>query len=402
MSILQPPSPQQTPPQQPPQLPTIMLAKAKSLSHPWVYSSGVVAPQEKLPPGTLVQILSPQGEALGIGFYNARTRIALRVLSHNPHDLIDESFFIKRIKEAKSLRARVLTEETNMVRLVHSEGDLLPGLVIDLFGDQLVIEWFTAGMFRCRDMIKKALSHIFPQHGLYWFAEKRIQKQESFDCWDLPQPPSLTGLESGLKFKVSIGSHRKTGFFADQRENRRNLALLSEGATVADLCCHTGAFSVYAKALGKAKEVTAVDLDPDSLAIALENAALNQVTIKTEVADVYQWMRQKISEKIQYSVVILDPPKQTRSQELVEVALNKYVALNRLAMEITEPGGLLLTCSCSGLVSEEQFIEAIKRAAFHCGRTAQILQLSGAGYDHPFIAQAPESRYLKAIWARIL
>ncbi len=383
-------------------LPTIMLAKAKSISHPWVYSSGVVAPKERLPPGSLVQIVSPSGDPLGVGFYNGRTRVALRVLSHQADQVIDEDFFVSRLQMAMSLRKDLLTESTNMVRLVHSEGDLLPGLVIDLFGDQLVIEWFSAGMFRCREMIKNALAKLFPHHHIYWFSEKRLQKQESFDCWELPPPPAIVGLESGLKFKVSVGSHRKTGFFVDQRDNRRLLASLSQGATVADLCCHTGAFSVYAKALGKAAEVTAVDLDPSSLEIAQENAALNNVTIKTEVADVYQWLKQKIAEKAKYSLVILDPPKQTRSQELVDAALNKYVALNRLAMEIVQLGGTLLTCSCSGLISEDQFVEALKRAAFHCGRTAQIFHISGAGYDHPFLAQAPESRYLKAVWARIL
>jgi 23S rRNA (cytosine1962-C5)-methyltransferase len=383
-------------------LPTIKLAKAKSISHPWVYSSGVIAPKERLPPGSLVQIASSTGEPLGVGFYNGRTRIALRVLSQRADQVIDEDFFLSRLQMAMDLRKDLLTDTTNMVRLVHSEGDLLPGLVIDLFGDQLVIEWFSAGMFRCRELIKNALGRMFPEYKIYWFAEKRLQKQESFDCWELPPPPPAIALESGLKFKVSIGSHRKTGFFVDQRDNRRLLATLSQGAKVADLCCHTGAFSVYAKALGKAAEVTAVDLDPSSLEIAQENAALNNITIKTEEADVYQWLKQKISEKTKYSLIILDPPKQTRSQELVDAALNKYVALNRLAMEIIQPGGTLLTCSCSGLISEDQFVEALKRAAFHCGKTAQIFHISGAGYDHPFVAQAPESRYLKAVWAKIL
>lgn len=382
-------------------LPQIALRKAKKLNFSWIYSSHVIPPTHKLPPGSLVQITDQEGHPLGVGFFNARTRIALRVLTTNPSESIDEDFFYRRFLMAKELRQRVLSDQTNIVRLIHSEGDYLSGLVVDLFSHHIVIEWFSAGMFRCRELIKGALFRIFPNHKIYWFAEKRVQKQESFDCWEQPPPDPFVGLENGLHFKINIGSHRKTGFFADQRENRQFLATICQNAQVADLCCHTGAFSIYAKKLGQASQVTAVDLDPESLSLVHENARLNDTTIHTEQGDIYQWLRQAIEQKKSFDVVILDPPKQTRDQNLIEEALNKYVALNKLAMEIVRPGGTLLTCSCSGLISENQFIEAIKRAASHSGKTAQVFRLSGAGVDHPFSIEAPESRYLKSIWARI-
>lgn len=383
-------------------LPKIVLKKSKKINLSWIYSHQVVAPTTKLPPGSLVQITDSEGIALGVGFYNGRTRIALRVLSTRPDEIINEDFFYNRFLLAKNLRQNILGSQTDVARLVHSEGDLLSGLVIDIFGKYLVIEWFSAGMFRHREMIKGALQKIFPDHTIYWYAEKRVQKQESFDCWELPVPEPFVGLENGLRFKINIGSHRKTGFFADQRENREFLAALCQNAQVADLCCHTGAFSIYAKKLGQAAQVTAVDLDADSLKLVEENAQMNGVAINTEQCDVYQWLRYALETKRRFDVVILDPPKQTRDPKLIEEALNKYVALNRLAMEVVKPGGILVTCSCSGLISETQFAEAIKRAAFHCGRTAQIFRTSGAGLDHPFVVEAPESRYLKTIWARII
>jgi len=355
-----------------------------------------------MPPGSLVQITDPEGIPLGVGFYNGRTRIALRVLSTQPSEKIDEDFFYRRLLSAKTLRDGFLHEKTNIFRLVHSEGDLLSGLVIDVFAQWIVVEWFSAGMFRCRELIKSALLRLYPQHNIYWFAEKRVQKQESFDCWEMPLPAPFIAEENGLKFKINIGSHRKTGFFADQRDNRQFLATLCSHARVADLCCHTGAFSIYAAKHGQAAQVTAVDLDADSLSLVQENARINDVTIETEQSDIYQWLRQAKDDQRMFDVVILDPPKQTRDQNLIQDALNKYVALNRLAMEVVRPGGILLTCSCSGLISEEQFIETVKRAAFHCGRTAQIFRVSGAGIDHPFVIEAPESRYLKSVWARLI
>lgn len=384
-------------------LPQVKLSRPYRMRHPWIFGRLVEKPDDRIPPGTVVDVLQPDGSFLGRGFYNGRARIGIRLLTTDPKEAVDQAFFAKRLGQATQLRMRQLGlgRETNAMRLVHSEGDGLSGLVVDLYDDVLAIEYFAAGPFRARDMIHAALKEHFPHAKLYWFAEKRVQKQESFDCWDVPPPPPVVVSEHGLKFEVEIGSMHKTGFFPDQRDNRLALAALCEGKSVADLCCHTGGFAVYAKAKGQARSVVGVDLDAHSLGTARRNAELNGVEIDFEAADVYQWLKDAAQAGRIYDVVILDPAKQTRSADQVEAALDQYVAMNKLAMAVVAPGGVLLTCSCSGLISEAQFLEAVRRAALHAGRDAQIFRLSGAAPDHPFLAEVPEGRYLKAAWCRL-
>lgn len=385
-------------------LPQVRLTKNLKFTHPWVNNKLIEKPESRIPPGSVVDVVGPKGDWLGRGFYNARARVGLRILTVDANEAIDEAFFARRLGQALAFRRDTLglPQITNAMRLVHAEGDGLSGLVVDVYADQVAIEYFSAGMFRCRDIIHRQLGELFPGARLYWFAEERVQKQESFDCWAVEAPPPVVVTEHGVKFNVAVGSAHKTGFFPDQRDNRLLLAELSHDRRVLDLCTHTGGFAVYAKAKGKAREVTAVDLDPAAIAIAQDNAKLNGVTVNFEEADVYAWLRQAAARGERYDVVILDPAKQTRSAEGVASALDQYVAMNRLAMEVIAPGGILLTCSCSGLITETDFLETVRRASVHAGRTAQVFRLSGAAPDHPFFATAPESRYLKAIWCRVL
>src|SRR5262249_46446021 len=286
-------------------------------------------------------------------------------------------------------------------RLVHSEGDGLSGLVVDRFGPLLVVEFFAAGMYRFRDAIRQALAEHYPESRFYWFAEEHVQKQESFDC-RAPEPPAPeTITEHGVRFRVAPGSKHKTGFFLDQRDNRKYLASFCGGKRVLDLCCNTGGFSVYAKVHGGADEVTGVDLDEQALALARQNAALNQVRVRFVQADLFPWLRDALAAGQRFDVVVLDPSKQTRDREEIDFALKRYLDMNRLALQAVTPGGLFLTCSCTGLVSEADFLETLRRAAWQAGRTVQVLRLSGAGPDHPFLLHAQEGRYLKAVWCRV-
>jgi 23S rRNA (cytosine1962-C5)-methyltransferase len=278
----------------------------------------------------------------------------------------------------------------------------LSGLVIDKFDDLIVIEFFSSGMFKFRDVIFRCLNEYNTDARFYWFAEEHVQKQESFDCHAPKSPGDRVITENRLSFKVSPESKHKTGFFNDQRENRLKLSKLVLGKRVLDLCCNSGGFSIYAKAKGGASEVTAVDLDEDILKLAEENAKLNQAKIRFVHADIFNWLRVAHENKQDFDVVILDPSKQTRNREEVDKALRRYTDMNRLAMQVVKPGGVLLTCSCTGLVSEDEFIESIKRAAWQAGRTAQVFEVTGAGDDHPFLAHVQESRYLKAVWCRII
>jgi 23S rRNA (cytosine1962-C5)-methyltransferase len=286
-------------------------------------------------------------------------------------------------------------------RLVHSEGDGLSGLVVDRFGPTLVLEFFAAGMYKFRETVLEALRGHYPDSSSYWFAEDHVQKQESFDCRSPDPTPPTVITENGLRFRVAPGSKHKTGFFLDQRDNRKTLAGLCPGKKVLDLCCNTGGFAVYAKALGQAEEVIGVDLDEQALGMAKQNANLNQARIRFVQADLFAWLREVLPGGQRFDVVVLDPSKQTRDREEVGYALKRYLDMNRLALQAVVPGGQFLTCSCTGLVREEDFLETLRRAAWQAGRSLQIWKIAGAGPDHPFLVHVPEGRYLKAIFCRV-
>ena len=363
----------------------------------------VEKPSVRLHAGSVVDILDRDGQWVGRGFYNGHSRIALRLLTTNPDERIDQDFFARRLERAITLRRQWLGLDavTDAYRLVHSEGDQLSGLVVDRFGATLVLEFFAAGMFRFRSVIQEILAGQFPQSAFYWFAEEHVQKQESFDCRPPAPPPSAIITEHGVRFRVAPGSKHKTGFFLDQRDNRKTLAGLCAGRKVLDLCCNTGGFAVYAKVLGGAEEVVAVDLDEAALDLAKQNANLNQARIRFVQADLFPWLRDIIPSGQRYDVVVLDPSKQTRDREAVDFALKRYLDMNRLALQVVAPGGIFLTCSCTGLVSEETFLETLRRAAWQSGRTVQIFKIAGAAPDHPHLLHAPEGRYLKTVFCRV-
>jgi 23S rRNA (cytosine1962-C5)-methyltransferase len=248
--------------------PTVRLKIERRSSHPWVFQKMVEKPSVRLPPGTVVDIEDRTGRWVGRGLYNGHSRIALRILTIDPAEQIDADFFVRRIRRAVELRRDWLKLDAvaDAYRIVHSEGDALSGLVVDRFADMIVLEFFAAGMYRFRDVIQQALLGYFPESQVYWFAEEHVQKQESFDCRS-PEPPSPVVIrEHGLRFRVAPGGKHKTGFFVDQRDNRQFLSGFCEGQRVLDLCCNSGGFAVYAKALGGAAEVLGVDLDEQAIA----------------------------------------------------------------------------------------------------------------------------------------
>lgn len=385
-------------------IPTVHLKTVRRSSHPWIFQKMVEKPQQKPAPGTVVDIIDRDGSWIGRGFYNGHSRISLRVLTSQQEEAIDEQFWAQRLRSAIQLRREVLglDEVTNAYRLVHSEGDGLSGLVVDRFGSLIVMEFFSAGAWRFRETIQQILLDEFPDSDCYWFAEEHVQKQESFNC----KPPEMTKTETitenGVRFRVMAGGKHKTGFFVDQRENRHQLSTFCKGKRVLDLCCNTGGFAVYAKTHGEAEEVIAVDVDEEAIGFAKQNANLNQARIRFVQADIFSWLRDIIPNQQLFDVVILDPSKQTRDRGDVEYALRRYTDMNRLALQTVAPNGMFLTCSCTGLVSEDSFLQSLKRAAWQAGRTLQIIRITGAGPDHPYLVHVPESRYLKAVWCRVI
>jgi 23S rRNA (cytosine1962-C5)-methyltransferase len=364
----------------------------------------VEKPATRLPPGTVVDVVDRDGQWAGRGFYNGHSRIALRLLTADPDEAVDDAFFARRLARAVALRRDWLGLDavSNAYRLVHAEGDGLSGLVVDRFGPVIVLEFFAAGMCRFREALQSALDAHYPGSRFYWFAEEHVRKQESFDCREPEPPPPEVITEHGLRFRVAPGSKHKTGFFLDQRDNRRALASFCGGKRVLDLCCNTGGFAVYAKAQGGADEVVGVDIDESVIALAKGNANLNQARVRFLRADLFAWLRDVLPSGQRFDVVVLDPSKQTRDREEVGTALKRYLDMNRLALQAVAPGGIFLTCSCTGLVSEEAFLDTLRRAAWQAGRTVQVLRVAGAAADHPFLVHVPEGRYLKAVFCRVL
>ena len=388
-------------------LPVVRLKNAWNSTHPWIFQRLVEKPAQRPKPGSIVEVVGVDGVFIGRGFYNGHSRIALRMLESDPDAAVDADWFARKIGAAVQLRREVLKldEVGNAWRVFHSEGDGISGLVIDRYDDLLVVGFFSAGAFRHREWIFNALREIFPGCRFHSFADEHVQKQESFDYKDtLGTQPAVIS-EYGVKFRADPAGAHKTGFFADQRENREWLSRQCAGKRVLDLCCNTGGFGVYAAVRG-AEEVVGIDIDPAVLDIARGNAKLNglqgRAMPRFVQADIFPWLRDAAANGEQFDVVILDPAKMTRDREQVISALKKYLDMNKAALGVVKPGGLFATFSCTGLVSEEQFLDMLRRAAFYAGRTVQVLKVAGAGADHPWLAQVQESRYLKAVFCRVL
>jgi 23S rRNA (cytosine1962-C5)-methyltransferase len=389
-------------------IPTVRLKNAWHSTHPWIFQRLVEKPAQRPKPGSIVDVAGVDGTWIGRGFYNGHSRIALRMLETDPDVAVDAAWFARKIAEAANLRRDILRldDVSNAWRVFHSEGDGISGLVVDRYDDLIVVEFFSAGAWRHREWIFNALRELFPGCRFHSFADEHVQKQESFDYKDTLGTRPAVVAEHGIQFRADPAGAHKTGFFADQRENRQWLSRLCEGRRVLDLCCNTGGFAVYAAARG-ASEVVGIDIDAAVLDIAKENAYLNSALIGNRKprfvqADIFPWLRDAGANGERFDVVILDPAKMTRDREQVIPALKKYLDMNKLALGVVEPGGLFATFSCTGLVSEEQFLDMLRRAAYYAGRTVQVLKVAGAGPDHPFLAQVPESRYLKAVFCRVV
>jgi len=385
-----------------PALPVIRLKTDRVPGHPWVWSAQIVKPEDRLPPGSVVDVHDVKGRFIGRGFWNGHARVALRLLTTDADETIDDAWIADRIARAVELRRELLRldDVSDAWRVVHSEGDGLSGLVVDRYANHLVVEYFAAGMWRFRDAIHAELQRHFPEASLYWFAEQHIQRQESFDVRSNDAPTAVQVHEHGLAFHAAPGLGHKTGFFADQRDNRRRFAQLARGRRVLDLCCNAGGFAVHAMKAG-AVSATGVDADAAILEVARENARMNGVEATFEQGDVFEWLRAAIARGETWDAVVLDPPKLTRDRNQVVNALKKYFAMNRTALDVVAPGGILLTCSCTGLVGGDDFLEMIRRVALNAGRGVQVLHVDGAGADHPVASNVPENRYLKAAFCRV-
>ena len=365
---------------------------------------GDVSPDVK--PGDCVTVYDKRGELFGHALYNPRSQIALRMLNFGP-DPIDAAYWRGALDRAISLRRNILRldEPTGAYRVVHAEGDDLSGLIVDRYADVLSIEIFSLGMWRNIGPLLADLHELTGTRHHRVQVDEQVQQQEDFRA-DIVEsdglPPSVNIVENGVRFRVRFDVGHKTGFFCDQRDNRRRLAGWVRDADVLDLCCYSGGFGLYAKVVGGARAVTCVDLDEEAAEMAQRNAHLNQVRLDVVQSDAFTYMRQMHTNARQYDAVVLDPPKLIFGRGESDEGRHKYADLNRLAAGLVRPGGLLLTCSCSGALGRDDFVGLVLNAVRHAGRQAQILDVTGAAPDHPVSPRCPESAYLKAAWLRVL
>lgn len=375
--------------------------------HPLIWSSSVRRASPGARAGDIVELYDDDGDFYGAGFYSPKGRYRVRALTRDGRAL-EDGWIAERLDAAVALRHAVLglPEQTDAYRVVHAEGDELPGLMVDRFGDALSIEVFTRAWLPLLPELIAGLHERLGTTAAVIQADAKAQMSEGFR-FELKTsgavPRRLKVREGELRFHVDLEGGHKTGFFCDQRENRRELARRAGGERVLDVCTYTGGFALAAKVLGGAEEVVGVDLDEAAVAEAVRNAKLNQVRARFVQADAFPYLRQLAANGERFGVVVVDPPKFIPGRAEVDAGTRKYIDLNRLALELVKPGGLLLTCSCSGLLSEPDFADVLRRAESKSeGRRLQILRWTGAGEDHPVRADCPESRYLKAAWARVL
>ena len=395
------------------EIPRVTLRSVRK--HTFLFRKLIGEVDERARPGDVVSVHTPQGERLGYGLFNPRAEMTVRMLTFGER-IPDRAFWRERLEQAVALRRDLLrlSDDSDCCRLVHAEADGLSGLVVDQYGDVLSAEVFSLAMYqRARVILSELAEVVGTKHTLIQLAPQ-THGQEGF----LADPIRSPGLprdvmvqEFGTKFRVRFEEGHKTGFFCDQRENRRQVSEYSRGKSVLDLCCYSGGFAVQAAKLGQAKEVTGVDLDEQAIAVAKENARLNQVKVQFVHADAFGYMRDMLQNGRQYDVVVLDPPKLIRNRREIEEGTHKHFDLNRLAVQLVAPGGLFLTCTCSGLLGEEEFLRLVHDAArkpptlgnvTREPRTLQLLAKTGASEDHPVALDCPETEYLKAVWARVL
>jgi 23S rRNA (cytosine1962-C5)-methyltransferase len=363
--------------------------------------TGVSRPRD----GDLVRVIDRDGIPLGFGLWNARSQISLRMLSRGLEPP-GPDFWADRVDRAVALRREMLKldDVTNAYRVLHAEADGLSGLIVDRFDDVLSAEIFSLGMYQRIGPILKLISQRLRTQHVRVHVDERIAMAEDFPGRPYASeklPPRVTIVENGVRFRVQFQGAHKTGFFCDQRENRLQLARFCPDKTVLDLCCYSGGFGVYALVKGQAREVTCVDLDEKAIAMARDNANANQVRPTLVHADAFGYMRQMGLNGREYGVVVLDPPKLIPGRLDISAGKRKYFDLNVLGLKLVEPGGLLLTCSCSGLLSPEEFQILLRAAARRAGRDVQILANTGAAPDHPVGLEALEGAYLKAVWLRV-
>lgn len=385
---------------------TLKPGREKSLKrgHPWIFSGAVTALPDAIERGETVEVRASSGEFLALAACNPQSQIVARVWDWHARD-IGAMFFRDRVARAVALRRRVLPG-CEALRLVHAESDGLPGVMIDRYGDVVVVQLSSAGAMRWRDAIVDAVDFVVKPKTIFERSDADVLALEGLPprigvLRGEPPPADMTVIDSGAKFGIDVPHGHKTGFYLDQRDNRMRLRGLAAGCEVLDCFAYSGGFTVNAL-LGGAAHVTAVDSAGPALELLQRNSALNNLPAPECIeGDVFLVLRRMRDEARSFDLIVLDPPKFAPTAAHAEKAARAYKDINLLGFKLLKPGGLLFTFSCSGGVSRELFQKVVAGAAQDAGVDAQIVGHMSAGADHPIALNFPEGEYLKGLICRV-
>lgn len=385
------------------------------LGHPWVFDNEIERYQGDCNNGDAVEIYTKAGHFLGRGIINKNSKISVRIFTRKKDEQINAAFFTSRVKDAFETRKRFYAKEDSY-RLLFAESDLVPGLIVDRFADTggkvwLSVQFLTLAVDHFRNEIVSALNDVIHPDGIFERSDVHVRGLEGIDerkGWISFAPgrtgadPIITILENGIKIQVDLENGQKTGYFLDQKDNRRLVAGLSKGLDVLDTFTHTGAFGLNAWK-GGAKSVVSVDISEEAVATVNANIALNGAgkAMSAVTADVFDLLKEYERDGKTFDLIILDPPAFTKSAKMIEKAYGGYKEINLRAMKILRSGGYLVTCSCSHFFDADHFHHMLQNAAMDAHKTVQVLGKYGPGLDHPTLLGYPESDYLKCSVLRV-
>ncbi|HEY6539321.1 MAG TPA: class I SAM-dependent rRNA methyltransferase [Ktedonobacteraceae bacterium] len=377
--------------------------------HLWIFSGALQQPPHWIEPGGLVDVKSSTGDFVARGYYNPRTDIAIRILTRDVDEAIDYDFVRSRLHSAATLRQVFDPEQTNAYRLVNAEGDGLPGLIVDRYAEILVAQISTLGMEQLRPLIIEALMDETGARGLLLRNDSQSRRREGLEVEETQVaagvvPTQVAIRENGVLFLVDPWEGQKTGFFLDQRDKRASLCQFSRGKRILNCFSYSGGFSVYAALTSPETHVTSVDISEAAIEAARQHFVMNGLDPNQHefhVADVFDYLEEAVRRGELFDVVVLDPPAFARAQNARTQALKAYRRLNTLGMQALRPGGILLTCSCSGVVGMDDVLGTLSQVAQHLQRTVQLLEMYTHGVDHPINLAMPETAYLKAVFCRV-
>lgn len=382
--------------------------KAVLQRHPWVFSGAIENVKGKPGNGEIVRTLDSKGNFLAYGFYNRQSRVAVRLLEWNDAVFIDENWWRKRIATAVNYRKSVLNDQTNACRLIFSEADFLPGLIVDQYADHLSVQILTSGMEKVKEIWIDELQKLLQPKSIFDRSDATSRSHEGLAAsfgllWGETPPDFVQVTENGIKYEVNIAEGQKSGFYCDQRENRKLVAAHASGKKVLDCFSYSGGFSLNALQNG-ARSVTSVDSSALAIETLQKNMQLNKFGVKNSIAiqsDVNKQLRKFKENDEKFDLIILDPPKYAPSRSALDRASRAYKDLNRLAMLLLNSGGLLVTFSCSGAMDMPTFKQVLAWAALDAGKEVQFISQLGQPEDHPIRSSFPEGEYLKGLICRI-